>query len=155
MAGRDLQCLNPCGAAEKTCIDFLSDFLCSDFGSILLCDCSGCCSERLGEGQATGVFTEANRALVETALSLQLPPGLLGKADLWQLIFVDDFSWHLYGPDFEYFMWFIIFFYSVLRVPFAWHKFQGGQEYEWVGLWINIKVRSTGLSQKRKSWLIQ
>ena len=80
---------------------------------------------------------------------------LLGKADIWQLIFVDDFSWHLYGPDFEYFMWFIILFYSVLRVPFAWHKFQGGQEYEWVGFWINIKVRSTGLSQKRKSWLIQ
>ena len=47
-----------------------------------------------------------------------------------------------------------IFYLEVLGLPFAWKKFKGGLDVEWVGFQICLKGARLGLSEIRARWLI-
>ena len=95
-----MQCLNPCGSADKTCVDFLGDFLCSDFAAgLIACACTGCCSETRGQNTLTaGSFTQNETATVERALNTELQAILKDKAVQEQLAQVGFEVWPTATP---------------------------------------------------------
>ena len=78
---------------------------------------------------------------------------IMTKDEIWQLIYVDDFAWTVYGQNFVNIFMITLFFYTVMGLPFALHKCGGGQEYEWIGYWMDLRTFSTGISTRRKDWL--
>ena len=46
----------------------------------------------------------------------------------------------------------MIFFQIVLGLPYAWHKFAGGVELEWVGYWVDVGRFELGISAARAAW---
>ncbi len=78
---------------------------------------------------------------------------LTEKQPIWQLVFADDFDWTAEGPFIPDNIILAIAFLAALGVPWAWKKFGGGIEYEWIGLWTDWARFSTGLSLKRGTWI--
>ena len=48
---------------------------------------------------------------------------------------------------------FTVYLLTVLGVPWAWHKFRGGEAVSWVGLWTDGKLYQIGLSEGRAAWV--
>ena len=70
-----------------------------------------------------------------------------------QMVFVDDMEWIADGPCGMRCILVGILFMVAVGVPFAWHKFKGGIEHDWIGFRINLRERSVGLGPKRAEWL--
>ena len=102
-----------------------------------------------GIASAGYYWTRAISVIARTLMAI------MDNEEWWQLLFVDDFSWTFTGEHFLRNVLFVVYFYCVLRVPFAWKKFAGGHEFEWVGFWINIDTLSAGISEKRKTWVLK
>ena len=70
------------------------------------------------------------------------------------MLFADDWNLSAGGRGFEYkllmFAWLLV----ALRVPISWKKARGGLIYTWVGLEINLREWSLGISERRASWLL-
>ena len=45
------------------------------------------------------------------------------------------------------------FLLQILGVPFAWRKFRGGTERNWIGFLVFARERRLGVSQSRADWL--
>ena len=49
----------------------------------------------------------------------------------------------------------LIFFLSVLGVPWRWDKRRGGTEVDWIGYWADLGHGRLGISVRRGQWLSQ
>ena len=77
---------------------------------------------------------------------------VLGRAALMQLIYVDDLVWLVGEKGGLEKLIAVVFYYAVLGLPFAWHKFKGGHSCEWVGFKVVLAERALGLTQGRADW---
>ena len=68
---------------------------------------------------------------------------------LWALLFADDWNLTAEGRDFARalltFLWWLV----VLGVPLSWRKTKGGFVYAWIGLEVDLRGWSLGLSASR------
>jgi hypothetical protein len=74
---------------------------------------------------------------------------------LWMTIFADDIKVSSGGSR-KY--WVILKVYTLwlaMGSPFAWSKFRGGLEIDFVGYWLDYARFEMGLSESRTIWLIQ
>ena len=82
--------------------------------------------------------------------------GLLGPLlPLEMLLFADDLEMTAASAQERKAIVCAIYLLLVLGCPLKWTKFRGGFEVDWIGLHINNKLYSCGLSQGRASWLIE
>ena len=73
---------------------------------------------------------------------------------VWMTIFADDIKVAAGGPQ-KY--WNILKVYSMwlaMGAPFAWSKFRGGLEIDFVGYWLDYSRFEMGLSESRTVWLV-
>ena len=68
----------------------------------------------------------------------------LGKSELFLLVYVDDLLWLVREAKGLELIVMSIFYLEVLGLPFAWKKFKGGLDVEWVGFQICLKRREAG-----------
>ena len=75
---------------------------------------------------------------------------------LWnlQVVYVDDLHIILVGKDKFLVLWMALAAYELVGTPFAYHKFRGGLEVEFVGYCLSYKHSCAGISPKRTSWVI-
>ena len=66
------------------------------------------------------------------------------KKELFLLVYVDDLLWLVREAKGLELIVMSIFYLEVLGLPFAWKKFKGGLDVEWVGLQICLKRREAG-----------
>ena len=78
---------------------------------------------------------------------------LHGKLALSQLVYVDDLLWIAGEKGALEHVVLIIFFYTLLGLPFSWKKFRGGLVCSWVGFEVSLAERSLGLTAARAEWL--
>lgn len=80
---------------------------------------------------------------------------LLGQAELFMLAYVDDLLWLTKdGKGLELIV-LSIYFLQILGLPFAWRKFHGGLQFEWVGFQICLDGCQLGISEQRAQWLVK
>jgi len=79
----------------------------------------------------------------------------LGKSELYLLVYVDDLLWMVCEAKGLELIVMSIFLLEVLGLPFAWKKFKGGIDVEWVGFELCLKGARLGLSEVRAQWLIE
>ena len=72
---------------------------------------------------------------------------------VWQLVFADDLEWVVQGPHMFDNLVLMILFQVMMGVPYAWQKFAGGTELEWVGYYLDYKAFTIGISEARAKWL--
>jgi len=79
----------------------------------------------------------------------------LGGGDLllWLLLFADDWLLFSGGKLWNEGLVLPIFLLRVLGVPFSWKKFSSGMIVSWIGLEVNLREWSLGLSARRTAWL--
>ena len=75
---------------------------------------------------------------------------------LWnlQLLYVDDLHLLTAGPDKFVTLWMILAAYEVVGTPFAYHKFKGGLEVDYIGYHVSYSSWSAGVSDARARWVI-
>ena len=78
---------------------------------------------------------------------------VLGRAAIMQLIYVDDLVWLVGEKGGLEMLIAVVFYYTALGLPFAWHKFKGGHSCEWVGFEVVLAERALGLTQGRADWI--
>ena len=81
------------------------------------------------------------------------PDSFLQMAVL-QLIYVDDLQLVTLGRDKFFALWMALASYEALGTPFAYHKFGGGLQSEFVGYWLDFKQCRLGINEKRGKWLL-
>ena len=68
---------------------------------------------------------------------------------IWMVIFADDVKITAGGQD----KWIVILrcivMWLLMGTPFAWHKFRGGLQCDFVGFWLDYVNFEVGLSEKR------
>ncbi|CAE8737766.1 unnamed protein product [Polarella glacialis] len=78
-----------------------------------------------------------------------------GTSFLWMSIFADDLKVVAGGAD----KWKVILrvhtAWIMIGAPFAWEKFRGGLELDWVGYWLDYTNFRLGLSERRTLWLCE
>ena len=79
---------------------------------------------------------------------------LLLQMAVLQLIYVDDLQLVTLGQDKFVALWMALASYEALGTPFAYHKFGGGLQSEFVGYWLNFEHCKLGISDKRGRWLL-
>ena len=80
---------------------------------------------------------------------------MLGQSELFMLVYVDDLLWITRDKMGIEKTILIIYFMTVLGLPFAWKKFKGGVDLAWVGFEISLKGSKLGLSVARSQWLVK
>ena len=75
---------------------------------------------------------------------------------LWnlQVIYVDDLHIVVVGKDKFVVLWMALAAYELMGTPFAYHKFKGGLEVEFVGYSLSYKHACAGISPKRTAWVL-
>ena len=71
------------------------------------------------------------------------------------LVYVDDMLWITRDKMGIEKTILIIYFMTVLGLPFAWKKVKGGVDLAWVGFEISLKGSKLGLSVARSQWLVK
>ena len=71
-----------------------------------------------------------------------------------QLLYVDDLHLLTAGPDKFLTLWMILAAYEVVGTPFAYHKFKGGVEVNYIGYHVSYSSWSAGVSDSRARWVI-
>ena len=71
-----------------------------------------------------------------------------------QVIYVDDLHIVVVGKDKFVVLWMALAAYELMGTPFAYHKFKGGLEVEFVGYSLSYKHACAGISPKRTAWVL-
>ena len=71
---------------------------------------------------------------------------LLGQSELFILVYVDDLLWITRDKVGIEKIILTIYFMTIVGLPFAWKKFQGGVDLAWVGFELCLKGSKLGLS---------
>ena len=79
---------------------------------------------------------------------------LLLQMAVLQLIYVDDLQLVTLGKDKFVALWMALASYEALGTPFAYHKFGGGLQSEFVGYWLDFEHCKLGISERRGRWLL-
>ena len=102
-------------------------------------------------GIASAAYWWGRLAAAIHRLGLKIAGRLLG---VWKMLFADDWNMTAGGEHFEFklllFAWVLV----ALRVPISWKKASGGLAYSWVGLEVNLREWSLGISERRAAWLL-
>jgi hypothetical protein len=80
---------------------------------------------------------------------------LLGQSELFILVYVDDLLWITRDKVGIEKIILTIYFMTIVGLPFAWKKFQGGVDLAWVGFELCLKGSKLGLSLARSQWLVK
>ncbi|CAE7363410.1 unnamed protein product, partial [Symbiodinium sp. CCMP2456] len=80
---------------------------------------------------------------------------VLQSDSFYMLIYVDDLRVIVYGPDKFITLWALFLALEVLGTPFAYHKFHGGLEMDYIGYHINYFAWASGISAKRAGWITE
>ena len=80
---------------------------------------------------------------------------MLGKAEVEQLVYVDDLLWLTRDREGVETIVVIVFYYVLMGLPFSWKKFIGGTTFQWVGFELVLKGAKLGISLQRAQWLIR
>jgi len=80
---------------------------------------------------------------------------VLHSDSFYMLIYVDDLRVIVYGPDKFITLWALFLALEVLGTPFAYHKFHGGLEMDYIGYHINYFAWASGISAKRAGWITE
>ena len=65
----------------------------------------------------------------------------------------DDFKWTASGANAINLLMLVLFFWSIVGLPFSWAKFHGGTELEYVGYWLDYSKFAAVMSDKRTEWI--
>ena len=73
---------------------------------------------------------------------------------LYQVVYVDDLHLAAVGPRKFLSLWVCIALFEIVGTPFAYHKFAGGLETQFVGYFLDYRNVAIGVSSKRGKWLL-
>ena len=73
----------------------------------------------------------------------------------WMFVFADDLKVVAGGPNKWRCIMKIYLIWIMMGTPFAWNKFRGGLEVDWVGYWCDYARFEMGLSEIRTTWLCE
>ena len=77
-----------------------------------------------------------------------------GKDETTLLSYVDDLLWLTQSADGLLRIVASILLLTILGMPFAWHKFSGGREHDWIGFALCVPSRTIGISLSRSDWIV-
>ena len=77
-----------------------------------------------------------------------------GKDETTLLSYVDDLLWLTQSADGLVRIVASILLLTILGMPFAWHKFSGGKEHDWIGFALCVPSRTIGISPSRSDWIV-
>lgn len=83
--------------------------------------------------------------------------GLLGCLALhwvWALVFVDDLQIAAGGSNRWLTIWRFLVYLIMAGVPFAYHKFRGELQLDFVGYWLDYTRFSLGIAERRVRWIL-
>ena len=80
---------------------------------------------------------------------------ILDRRQTMQLAYVDDVHLLCLGPQKFVALWLSILAYEIMGTPFAYHKFRGGLNVEYVGYQMEYDRQVAGISKKRAEWVIK
>jgi hypothetical protein len=78
-----------------------------------------------------------------------LPPG----DPLYILLFADDGLCLASGPRYRKNLLAVLLFLTVLGAPLSWAKTRGGQQVEWLGYQLDLRMGLMGVSERKVDWL--
>ena len=79
---------------------------------------------------------------------------ILGERPSMQVAYVDDVHLLCLGPRKFEILWMSVLAYELMGTPFAYHKFRGGLNVEYVGYQLEYDRQVAGISGKRAEWVI-
>ncbi len=103
-----------------------------------------------GISSAAYWWSRLGGALVRAVHLLSMPTD-----ELWLLLLADDLKAESTSVAPELSIVFVILVLSVLGVPLAWHKAQGGRIISWIGYEVHLEELSLGITQRRAEWCIK
>ena len=71
-----------------------------------------------------------------------------------QMVYVDDLHLMTAGAQKFINLWIILAAYEVVGTPFAYHKFRGGLDVDYIGYHLSYSTWSAGISESRAAWII-
>ena len=77
-----------------------------------------------------------------------------GKDETAFLSYVDDLLWLTQSADGLVRIVASILLLTILGMPFAWHKFSGGKEHDWIEFALCVPSRTIGISLLRSDWIV-
>lgn len=77
-----------------------------------------------------------------------------GDLALWPMLYVDDWLLFSGGARWREGVVCSLFFLVVLGVPMSWKKISAGFVVNWIGVEVNVREWTLGLSQRRADWAI-
>eukprot|EP00434_Breviolum_minutum_P032700 symbB.v1.2.028918.t2/scaffold3103.1/size63517/1 len=80
---------------------------------------------------------------------------VLGQENLFQIVYVDDLHGAFLGDRKFLNLWVTIALYEALGTPFAYKKFTGGINAQFVGYKLDYKMVSLGVNERRGAWLLE
>lgn len=80
---------------------------------------------------------------------------VLGQEKLYQVVYVDDLHAAFIGERKFRNLWIMLALYEALGTPFAYKKFSGGVEAQFVGYKLDYKMVALGINEKRGAWLLE
>ena len=80
---------------------------------------------------------------------------VLGQENLFQIVYVDDLHGAFLGDRKFLNLWVTLALYEALGTPFAYKKFSGGIDAQFVGYKLDYKMVSLGVNERRGAWLLE
>ena len=80
---------------------------------------------------------------------------VLGQENLFQIVYVDDLHGAFLGDRKFLNLWVTLALYEALGTPFAYKKFSGGVDAQFVGYKLDYKMVSLGVNERRGAWLLE
>ncbi len=103
-----------------------------------------------GVSSAAYWWSRLGGALVRAVHLLAQP-----EDELWLLLLADDLKTESTSRVPAVSIIFVVLVMSVLGVPLAWHKAQGGQIVNWIGYEVHLGELSLGITERRAEWCIK
>ena len=88
------------------------------------------------------------------ALVGRLVSRILLRRWILKLVYVDDIHMVAVGEQKFRTLWMALFLYEALGTPFAFHKFAGGLQVEFVGYYLDYDSKRIGITVKRGDWIL-
>ncbi|CAE7803084.1 unnamed protein product, partial [Symbiodinium sp. KB8] len=73
----------------------------------------------------------------------------------YMLIYVDDLHVVVFGGEKFYALWALFLALEIMGTPFAYHKFKGGLEVDYIGYHLDYFSWAAGISEKRAGWIVE
>ena len=80
---------------------------------------------------------------------------VLGQENLFQIVYVDDLHAAFLGERKFLNLWVMLALYEALGTPFAYKKFSGGIDAQFVGYKLDYRTVSLGINERRGAWLLE